>query len=178
MGGGLLPAIALRCLFRICGGSTSSASPPSFRPPSAPTRWQPRSACSWGARTSGYWTSAEIIPITADLASEDLIGLLLAGTYDAVLASKPQASGAALAAAQQLVRTIRLRGGGFTVSAAGFGAGGTNTQAVSSPPGALVLDGPRVLHLNNLENLSEVNAARALARARRGDRRSALAVPG
>ncbi|MCT0200786.1 hypothetical protein KQ313_14015 [Synechococcus sp. CS-1325] len=83
-----------------------------------------------------------------------------------------------MAAAQQLVRTIRLRGGGFTVSAAGFGAGGTNTQAVSSPPGALVLDGPRVLHLNNLENLSEVNAARALARARRGDRRSALAVPG
>ncbi|MCT0212361.1 MULTISPECIES: hypothetical protein [unclassified Synechococcus] len=66
-----------------------------------------------------------------------------------------------MSAAQQLVRTIRLRGGGFTVSAAGFGAGGTNTQAVSSPPGALVLDGPRVLHLNSLENLSEADAARA-----------------
>ncbi|MCT0230545.1 AAA family ATPase [Synechococcus sp. CS-1324] len=81
------------------------------------------------ALAAGYWTSAEIIPITADLASDDLIGLLLAGTYDAVLASNAQASGAAMEAAQQLVRTIRLRGGGFSVSAAGFGAGGTNTQA-------------------------------------------------
>ncbi|MCP9841574.1 hypothetical protein KBY93_13150 [Synechococcus sp. J7-Johnson] len=95
-----------------------------------------------------------------------------------MLASYPHASGPAVDAAQQLVRSLRLRGCGFTVSAAGFGAGGSSTQAISSPPGALLLDGPRVLrdllafaleqgasgvvlHLNNLENLSEADAARA-----------------
>ena len=62
-----------------------------------------------------------------------------------MLASCTHASGPAVEAAQQLVRTIRLRGSGFTVSAAGFGAGGTNTQTVSSPPGALLLDGLHVI---------------------------------
>jgi hypothetical protein len=70
--------------------------------------------------------------------------------------------------------------GGFSASAFGFGAGGTQTEGVSTPPSALVLDGPRVLrdllayaqaqaqggrglvlHLNNLENLSEADADRA-----------------
>jgi hypothetical protein len=68
-----------------------------------------------------------------------------------------------------LVRSIRLRGGGFSLSAFGLGVGGR----------ALLLDGPRVLrdllryaighgargivlHLNNLENLSEADASRAV----------------
>ena len=59
-----------------------------------------------------------------------------------------------------------------------FGAGGSQSESVSTPPSALVLDGPRVLrdllaygqgqgaqglvlHLNNLENLSEADAGRA-----------------
>jgi hypothetical protein len=163
-------------LLSAIGGSRSSRQAVAGRPGIGKTTLV--QAVKADALAAGYWTSAEIIPITADLASEELIGLLLAGTYDAILASNTQASGAAMEAAQQLVRTIRLRGGGFTVSAAGFGAGGTNTQAVSSPPGALMLDGPRVLrdllafaleqgatgvvlHLNNLENLSEADAARA-----------------
>lgn len=163
-------------LLNAIGGSRSSRQAVAGRPGIGKTTLV--QAVKADALAAGYWTSAEIIPITADLTSEDLIGQLLAGAFDAVLASCPPASGPAVEAAQQLVRTIRLRGGGFTVSAAGFGAGGTSTQAVSSPPGALLLDGPRVLrdllayaleqgasgvvlHLNNLENLSEADATRA-----------------
>jgi hypothetical protein len=163
-------------LLNSIGGSRSSRQAVAGRPGNGKTTLV--QAAKADALAAGYWTSAEIIPITADLTSEDLIGQLLAGAFDAVLASCTQASGPAVEAAQQLVRTIRLRGGGFTVSAAGFGAGGTSTQAVSSPPGALLLDGPRVLrdllafaleqgasgvvlHLNNLENLSEADATRA-----------------
>ncbi len=130
------------------------------------------------AREAGYWTSSEIISLGSEGSSEDLLGRLLNGAYDAVLASFPTASGPAVEAAQQLVRSFRLRGGGFSASAFGFGAGGTQTEGVSTPPSALVLDGPRVLrdllayaqaqgaqglvlHLNNLENLSEADADRA-----------------
>jgi DNA-binding transcriptional ArsR family regulator len=75
--------------------------------------------------------------------SDDLLGRLLNGAYDAVLASFPAASGQAVEAAQRLVRGFRLRGGGFSASAFGFGAGGTQTEGVSTPPSARVLDGPR-----------------------------------
>ena len=130
------------------------------------------------AQAEGYWSSDEIIPINAEGASEHLLGQLLSGVYDAVLANCPTAAGPEVDAAQQLVRSIRLRGGGFTVSAFGFGAGGSQSESVATPPGALLLDGPRVLrdllryaigqgargivlHLNNLENLSEADASRA-----------------
>jgi hypothetical protein len=130
------------------------------------------------AQEAAYWTSSEIMSLGSEGSSEDLLGRLLHGAYDAVLASFPAASGPAVEAAQQLVRSFRLRGGGFSASAFGFGAGGTQTEGVSTPPSALVLDGPRVLrdllayaqaqgaqglvlHLNNLENLSEADADRA-----------------
>ena len=147
------------------------------------------------AQTEGYWSSDEIIPISARGAgaegtSEHLLGQLLSGVYDAVLANCPTAAGPEVEAAQQLVRSIRLRGGGFTVSAFGFGAGGSQGESVATPPGALLLDGPRVLrdllryaigqgargivlHLNNLENLSEADASRA-ADLLRGIRDQAL----
>ena len=97
------------------------------------------------AQTEGYWSSDEIIPINAEGASEHLLGQLLSGVYDAVLANCPTAAGPEVEAGQQLVRSIRLRGGGFTVSAFGFGAGGSQSESVATPPGALLLDGPRVL---------------------------------
>jgi hypothetical protein len=121
------------------------------------------------AQAAGYWTSDEIIPISAEGVGEQLLGQLLSGVYDAALASHPTAKGPEVEAAQQLVRTIRLRG---------------------TPAGALLLDGPRVLrgllgyamaqgargivlHLNNLENLSEADAVRA-ADLLRGIRDQAL----
>ena len=142
------------------------------------------------AQAGGYWSSDEIIPISAEGASEQLLGQLLSGVYDAVLANCPTATGPEVEAAQQLVRSIRLRGGGFTLSSFGFGAGGNQSESVVTPPGALLLDGPRVLrdliryaigqgargivlHLNNLENLSEADASRA-ADLLRGIRNQAL----
>jgi hypothetical protein len=147
------------------------------------------------AQAEGYWSSDEIIPISAkgagaEGASEHLLGQLLSGVYDAVLANCPTAAGPEVEAGQQLVRSIRLLGGGFTVSAFGFGAGGSQSESVATPPGALLLDGPRVLrdllryaigqgargivlHLNNLENLSEADASRA-ADLLRGIRDQAL----
>jgi hypothetical protein len=142
------------------------------------------------AQAEGYWSSDEIIPISAEGASEQLLGQLLSGVYDAVLANCPTAAGPEVEAAQQLVRSIRLRGGGLTVSAFGVGLGGSQSESVATPPGALLLDGPRVLrdllryaiargargivlHLNNLENLSEADASRA-ADLLRGIRDQAL----
>ncbi|MFN5116721.1 MAG: ATP-binding protein [Cyanobacteriota bacterium] len=142
------------------------------------------------AQTEGYWSSDEIISINAEGASEQLLGQLLSGVYDALLANCPTASGPEVEAAQQLVRSIRLRGVGFTVSAFGIGVGGNQSESVVTPPGALLLDGPRVLrdllryvlgrgargivlHLNNLENLSEADSSRA-ADLLRGIRDQAL----
>jgi len=152
------------------------------------------------AQAEGYWSSDAIIPINArgagtsgagtKAASEHLLGQLLSGVYDAVLANLPSAAGPEVQAAQQLVRSIRLRGGGLTVSAFGLGVGGSQSESVATPPGALLLDGPRVLrnllryaigqgargivlHLNNLENLSEADASRA-ADLLRGIRDQAL----
>jgi hypothetical protein len=67
------------------------------------------------AQAEGYWSSNEIIPISTEGASEQLLGLLLSGVYDAVLANRPTAAGPKVEAAQQLVRSIRLRGGGFSL---------------------------------------------------------------
>ncbi|MCP9793322.1 ATP-binding protein [Vulcanococcus limneticus Candia 3F8] len=140
------------------------------------------------AQAEGYWSSDAIIPISAkgagaEGASEQLLGQLLSGVYDAVLANCPTAAGPEVEAAQQLVRSIRLRGGGLTLSAFGLGVGGSQSESVATPPGALLLDGPRVLrdliryaigqgargivlHLNNLENLSEADASQAADRLR------------
>jgi hypothetical protein len=142
------------------------------------------------AQAGGYWSCDEIIPISAEGASEHLLGQLLSGVYDAVLANCPTAAGPEVETAQQLVRSIRLRGGGLTLSAFGLGLGGSQSESVATPPGALLLDGPRVLrdllryaigqgargivlHLNNLENLSEADASRA-ADLLRGIRDQAL----
>ncbi|MCP9899314.1 ATP-binding protein [Cyanobium sp. Cruz CV13-4-11] len=146
------------------------------------------------AQAEGYWSSDEIIPISAEGASEQLLGQLLSGVYDSVLANCPTAAGPEVEAAQQLVRGIRLRGGGLTVSAFGLGVGGSQSESVATPPEALLLDGPRVLrdlmgyaigqgargvvlHLNNLENLSEADATRA-ADLLRGIRDQALLQEG
>ena len=71
-----------------------------------------------------------------------LLGQLLAGAYNAVLACKPDATGPAVAAAQQLVRSFRLQGGGAHLSVAGFGGGASRSVVVSNPPSALILDVP------------------------------------
>lgn len=80
-------------------------------------------------------------------------------------------------AAQLLVRADRLATGGASISAAGFGGGVTRSTTVLTPKD-IMIDGPRImrdlmtlvrqsdargvlLHLNNLENLSDSEAANA-----------------
>jgi hypothetical protein len=94
-------------LLTAIGGSRSSSQAVAGRPGIGKTTLV--QAVKADALAAGYWTSAEIIPISADLTSEELIGQLLAGAYDSVLASSAQASGPAMEAAQQLVRSMRLR---------------------------------------------------------------------
>ncbi|MCY4174134.1 MAG: AAA family ATPase [Cyanobacteria bacterium MAG CAR3_bin_5] len=126
------------------------------------------------ARAAGYWTADDFISITTE-SSGVLLGQLLTGVYDAVVACNPDGDNdPAVEEAQQLVCSVRLRSGTMNVSVAGFGVGGGGSEAVSTPPSALILDGPRVLrnllnyalqkgakgvllHLNNLEDLSETN---------------------
>ena len=79
------------------GGSRSSRQAVAGRPGIGKTTLV--QAVKADALAAGYWTSAEIIPISADLTSEELIGQLLAGAYDSVLASSAQASGPAMEAA-------------------------------------------------------------------------------
>ena len=146
------------------------------------------------ARAAGYWTADDFISITTE-SSGVLLGQLLAGVYDAVVACNSSANNnPAVEEAQQLVCSVRLRSGSMNVSVAGFGVGSGGSETVSTPPSALILDGPRVLrnllnyalqkgakgvllHLNNLENLNEADTQDA-ADVLRDIRDSALMLDG
>ena len=179
-------------LLTTIGGSRSSRQALAGRPGIGKTTLV--QAVKADALAAGYWTSAEIISLDSEGSSEDLLGRLISGAYDAVLASCPSAAGPEVEAARQLVRSFRLPGGGFSVSLGGFGGGRTQTESVSTPPRALELDGRRVLgdllsyaqdkgarglvlHLDNLENLSETDAGRA-AELLRSIRDQALLLDG
>lgn len=135
------------------------------------------------ARDAGYWVAPKSIALTPEASSLDLLGQVLSGVYGAVAAACANASGPVVEAAQQLVTSFRLHGGGLTVGALGFSGGGSRSEGVSQPPSALLLDGPRVLHnllgyaltqgargvllhLNNLENISTEHAQKAADKLR------------
>ena len=134
------------------------------------------------AAEAGYWATDDLIPILPDDTTGRLLGRILGGVYDAIIARRPQADDAALRAARQYVRAFRVGGGGVSVGTPVFSVGGT-ASASASTPGDLLYEGPVlvrdllgfvrgtgdakgvVLHLNNLENLSErdlLNAADVL----------------
>jgi hypothetical protein len=130
------------------------------------------------ALASGYWATQGIIPFYPDDTAERVMGRVLEGVYEAILTTRPEtADHIAMQRAQQYVRAFRLVGGGGGVSLAGFGASASQSTAAVTPPAGLLLDGPRVirellaltsehakgivLHLNNLENLSDRDVANA-----------------
>lgn len=135
-------------------------------------------ACKAWARDAGYFTVDSIVPIVSDDTAESLFGRFLGTVYDTILANRPAtANNRAMQAAQVLVRASRetLRGGGL--SALGFG-GSASSSVTTTAPRDMLLDGPRVLrdlidlvttsdgrgvlvHVNNLENLSDADAATA-----------------
>lgn len=146
------------------------------------------------ALAAGYWTTDDVVSLYAGDTLESVIGRLLATVYDAVITARPQASAPAIDAASQMVRAIRISGGGASVSVLGVGGGFSRSESALTPPGALLLDGPRVLrdllafaldagapgvlvHVNNLENLGDRDAV-AAAELLRGLRDAVLLLDG
>jgi len=130
------------------------------------------------ALASGYLTTDGFVPVFADDTNEALFGRVLGAVYDILLANRPTTvDHAAMQSAQVLVRSARekARGGGVSL----FGVGGSVSQSTNATvPKDILLDGPRVLrdlmtlvqegdaqgvlvHIDNLENLSEVAATNA-----------------
>ncbi len=130
------------------------------------------------AQANDFLTTGSVVPIYADDTSESLFGRVLGTIYDILLANRPHTvEHPAMQAAQVLVRAARerIRGGGGSM----FGVGASVSQSmVSTAPRDMLLDGPRVLrdlmtlvgesdahgvlvHINNLEHLSEADAERA-----------------
>jgi len=126
----------------------------------------------------GYLTADGFVAIMADETADGLFGRVLSAVYDIILANRPATvDNQAMQDAQVLVRASRerLRGGGFSAG----GSGASASQSVTTTgPREMLIDGPRVLrdlmglvatsgahglvlHINNLENLSEADAARA-----------------
>ena len=126
----------------------------------------------------GYLATDELVPILPADTADSLFGRVLGALYDTILVNRPQSHGnPAMQAAQLLVRTAKLGTGGANISIMGFGVGGTRGATVVAPRDILI-DGPRVmrdlmalvrgsdargvlLHLNNLENLSESDTKNA-----------------
>ncbi len=130
------------------------------------------------ALAEGYMTMDSFVPIISDETADGLFGKVLGAVYDTILANRPATvDHQAMQAAQVLVRTARerSRGGGISI----LGVGATVSQSISTTsPRDMLLDGPRVLrdllilvreseargivlHVSNLENLSDADAARA-----------------
>jgi AAA ATPase-like protein len=131
------------------------------------------------ALAAGYLTTDRVVPLQAGDTADTVLGRLLGGIYETLLATRPAAAtNQAMLEAQQVVRAMRLGGGGATLSVLGFGGGVTTSSSAATPPLALQIDGPRLirnllvlvdgsdargllLHVNNLENLTEADAERA-----------------
>lgn len=130
------------------------------------------------ALAAGFLTVDQSVPIYADDTNDSVFGRVLGSVYDTVLSNRPQTiDHPAMQAAQVLVRTTRERVRGGGLSMAGFGAS-VSQGVASTVPSDVLIDGPRVLrdlmtlvqgsdakglllHLNNLENLTETAADRA-----------------
>jgi hypothetical protein len=130
------------------------------------------------ASHEGYLTTDALVPILASDTAASLFGRILGALFDTIIANRPMAiNDPALRDAQVLVRATRLGMGGGGISFMGVGANVSSATTVLTPSD-MMIDGPRVvrdlarfvlasgargviLHLNNLENLSESAAAQA-----------------
>ncbi len=147
------------------------------------------------ALRAGYWATDDLVSLYPNDTAELLIGRILNNIYEAAVAARPAAAdNAVLQDAKQLVRVARLTSGGGGVGALGFSASMSRSHSAVTPTGALLLDGPRVIHdlltfsrdagargivvhANNLENLSERDTA-AAADVLRSIRDTVLLQPG
>jgi len=131
------------------------------------------------AHEHGYWAVDAVVPILSHDAAESLFGRVLAMVYDTMLAYRPAlADNETMQAAQVLVRASRerMRSGGFSLPA--IGGASVSQSVVTTAPREIMIDGARVmadvmrivqgadgrgliLHLNNLENLTESEITQA-----------------
>lgn len=132
------------------------------------------------ARERGYLTVDDFVAMLPGDTPDGLFGRVLGLVYETILANRPMTAGnTAMQAAQQLVRAGQVTtGGGGGISAFGMGTSVSKSGALTTPKDVM-LDGPRVLrdlmslvrgsdahgvlvhglvHVNNLENLSEADA--------------------
>lgn len=130
------------------------------------------------ALADGYLTTDALVPILAKDTSESVFGRVLGALYETILVNRPHTvENKAMKDAQLLVRAERLASGGASLSVAGFG-GGVSRGTTVVAPSDIMIDGPRImrdlmnlvrqsdargvlLHLNNLENLSESETSNA-----------------
>ncbi len=143
---------------------------------------------------AGYLTTDTLVAVQPGDGSAESFGRVLSALYEIVVANRPHAAHArAMKDTQALVRIARFASRGMNISAFGFGVGASGTETPSTP-NDLMIDGPRVLrdlmqlvrgsdarglvlHVNNLENLSEADARKA-ADLLRGLRDPMLMHPG
>jgi len=126
----------------------------------------------------GYFASADHVPVLSTDTPASLFLRILASVYEILLLARPHlADNLSMQEAQALVRVHRHASANLSVSVAGFGIGGGGAQNVQLPADPLASGlgilralltlvrtaGARgiVLHLNNLENLSDAEAAHA-----------------
>lgn len=123
----------------------------------------------------GYLASDTLVAVSRDDTTESLFARVLSALYETIVANRPGAhDNPALREAQVLVRAARLPTGGASASLFGVGGGFSRGETILRP-GDLLIDGPRVvrdlsrfvlgsdargvvLHVNNLENLSDRDA--------------------
>lgn len=133
------------------------------------------------AKRENYCVADNLISITPDHSSDALLGQLIAGIYDAISIYKNKLEikdNEVMEEARHFVEVTQSRNisGGITV--AGFGGEFGSSKTISNPTGGLSLPARHIidkllkyaldngsegviLHLNNLENLSEANAEKA-----------------
>lgn len=131
------------------------------------------------ALEDGYLTMDSYVAILPNDTPGELFGRVLGALYDTVLANRPQSGdNPAMADAKLFVRATRFTSGGVSIPIPGLGGIGANRGTSAVLPKDIMIDGPRImrdlarmiqgsdargalLHLNNLENLSEADAERA-----------------
>ena len=131
------------------------------------------------AKNAGYWVADDLVSITLEHNSNILLGQLVAGIYDAILACNNNfKENSVMQEASQLVNAIRLQNTNIGVSVMGSGGSLGISENISNPTSGIALPARHligkmikyaldcdskgiILHLNNLENLSETDAMKA-----------------
>lgn len=129
------------------------------------------------ARENGYFTVDDFVALLPNDSSEGLFGRFLSLVYETILANRPMTAGnSAMEAAEQIARVSKVTTGeGGGASFMGAGASASRSRALTAPKDVLA-DGVRILgdlialvrgadtrgivvHINNLETLTEADAA-------------------